>query len=245
MRIMIFNQKGGVGKTTTAINLGAALARAGQSVVVADLDPQMHLSAGLGLGDAGAGWTTAQWLEGQDGTPSEIESEAGLRIIPGTTATDWTVDEAALDMCGADWLLMDAPPVWSPRLGAIMAQCDIVLAPVEADFLGLQGINRLMRTMQDNDQSWDKLRFLLCRYIPRLRVHREVRRILERHFGAETVLATQIRNSVRLSEAPGQGISIFDHAPGTAGAEDYAALAQIALSGFHGEPVNEERREAG
>ena len=72
MRIMIFNQKGGVGKTTTAINLGAALARAGQNVVVADLDPQLHLSAGLGLGDAGADWTVAQWLEGQDGTPTEI-----------------------------------------------------------------------------------------------------------------------------------------------------------------------------
>ena len=227
MRVLIFNQKGGVGKTTTAINLGAALLRRGAGrVLLADLDPQMHLTAGLGHMAPVHDWAVADWLAGRPGRPLET-AETGLLLVPGTSrpmAANDPVADGFPDTFGAGWVVMDAPPAWSPAVSAMVARVDVILCPLEPDFLGLQGLNRLLRGLTDAGIGWDRLRLLLTRYDARLAVHAEVRGRLETRFGS-ALLPQPIRRSVRLAEAPGQGVSVFRHAPRTTGAADYLALA--------------------
>jgi chromosome partitioning protein len=234
MRVLVFNQKGGVGKTTTAINLGAALLRRGAGrVLLVDLDPQMHLTAGLGHLSPSFDWGVADWLAGRAGAPLAT-AEPGLMVVPGSAAGDGgdgaeaTALGALPDAFGADWVVVDAPPSWTPSLGAMMAQADLIICPLEPDFLGLQGLNRLLRGMTEAGFGWDKLRVLLTRFDPRLSVHAEVRGRLEHRFKG-AVLPRPIRRSVRLAEAPGQGVSIFRHAPRSTAAADYLALADAIM----------------
>ncbi|MFC7703590.1 ParA family protein [Plastorhodobacter daqingensis] len=233
MRIIVFNQKGGVGKTTTALNLGAALARAGQSVTLIDLDPQMHLTAALGFLRPGFAYSVRDWLAGQSGTPLALEQ--GLSLVPGVPesamdAADSAMGGAALlrDMPGIT--ILDAPPVWSRGIAHLVRASDLVLSPLEPDFLGLQGVNRLLQTLQDENIPRDRLRLLLSRFAPRLGVHRAVRESLAQRFAPPVLVPLVIRNSVRLAEAPGHARSVFDHAPTSTGARDFAALARLLLS---------------
>ena len=229
MRVLVFNQKGGVGKTTTAINLAAALTRRGVGrVLLADLDPQMHLTAGLGHLQPTFGWSVADWLAGQAGAPLPC-AEDGLWLVPGAAGADLPPPDAIPDAFGAAWVVMDAAPNWSPMLAAVMAQADLILCPLEPDFLGLQGLNRLLRTMSEAGVPRDRLRLLPTRFDARLAVHREVRARLQARFDA-ALLPCVIRRSVRLSEAPGHGVSVFSHAPRSSGAADHLALAD-ALTG--------------
>ena len=230
MRVLVFNQKGGVGKTTTAINLGAALLRRGAGrVLLADLDPQMHLTAGLGHMDPAYAWTAADWLADRPGTPLAT-AEEGLWLVPGTPdgATQEGADAPRPDAFGADWVVMDAPPAWSDGLARVMAGADLILCPLEPDFLGLQGLNRLLRGMTAAGIGWDRLRLLLTRYDGRLAVHSEVRGRLAARFGA-ALMPVPIRRSVKLAEAPGQGVSVFRHAPRCTAAADYLALATALI----------------
>jgi chromosome partitioning protein len=229
MRVLVFNQKGGVGKTTTAINLAAALTRRGVGrVLLADLDPQMHLTAGLGHLQPAFGWSVTDWLAGRPGDPLPC-AEEGLSLVPGAAGADLPEATGLPESFGARWVVMDAAPSWSPALATVMAGADLILCPLEPDFLGLQGLNRLLRTMSEVGVPRDRLRLLPTRYDARLAVHREVRARLEQRFGT-TLLPCVIRRSVRLSEAPGHGVSVFTHAPRSSGAADHLALAD-ALAG--------------
>lgn len=201
VEVLICNQKGGVGKTTTTLNLGAALARRfGARVQLVDLDPQRHLSAII-AGEAGR-------------LPCPVPGEPRVTLVDETDPAD------------CDWRLYDAPPAWFESLAALARRCQTVLTPLEPDFLGLQGLNRMLRLMQADGVPWERLRILICRHDDRLAVHREVRARLASRFGP-TLLPVTIRRSVRLSEAPGQGLSIFGHAPRSTGAADHDALARL------------------
>ena len=127
----------------------------------------------------------------------------------------------------AEWLLMDAAPTWSDDMARLMQGSDMVISPVEPDFLGLNGVSRLLQHMQALGMPRNRLRLLICRYSSRLAIHREVRARLASSFGQEGLLPVAIRNSVRLAEAPGQGRTIFNHAPESTGAIDYALLADV------------------
>jgi chromosome partitioning protein len=243
MRLLIHNQKGGVGKTTTAANLGAALLRSGvaRRVLLADMDPQMHLTAMLGHGATAHGWTVADWLDGQAATfPADalaVPDEPGLALVPGcadtvpavappATGGDWT----GADWTGADWTVIDSAPAWSDHMAILAAWADLILCPLEPDFLGLSGVSRLLLRFDAAGIARSRLRFLPCRVNPRLSIHREVQARLIERLGPEMVLPVAIRASVRLSEAPGFGQTIFSHAPGSTGCDDYLALAlQLAL----------------
>lgn len=231
MRVAIFNQKGGVGKTTTAINLSAALAVEGQTTVVVDVDPQLHLTAALGAaGQKMSGGTAVDWLKGGAVIPRFVKGARDLYLIPGEGDALLAAEgQVNLTRLAADWVIVDAPPGWSPSLASLLDQCDWIICPLEPDFLGLNGLNQLMRRMQETGQPWTKLRILISRYSNRLAVHREVRGKLIDRFGSESVLPVVIRSSVRLAEAPGQGQTIFQYAPRSTGASDYAQLARTLM----------------
>lgn len=228
MRVLIYNQKGGCGKTTTAINLGAALARLGdRTVTLVDLDPQTHLTAALGRRAGRPTWTVTQWLAGVPGSALPVSER--LFLVPGDCDAHDT-RPVANPLSGRDGIvLVDAPPVWNDTVGRLMAECDVILTPLEPDFFGMQGFNRLLHTMKQHGVPWARLRILVCRYVDRLMIHREVRERLGQLFKKEALLPVAIRNSVRLAEAPGFGLHIFDHAPNSTGASDYEAAASILL----------------
>ena len=233
MRVLIYNQKGGVGKTTSAINLSAALAAEGQATLVVDLDPQMHPTAAVGEmagsgADSGSG-TAEDWLAGREVVPRKRSS--GMAIVPGSAnVLSGPIDETALRHPASDWLIMDAPPGWSEPLGQIARLCDMVICPLEPDFLGLNGLNQLLRRLSDVGFERERLRVLISRYSNRLAVHREVRGKLIDRFGSDIVLPVVIRSSVRLAEAPGLGQTVFEYAPKSTGASDYAQLARTLIS---------------
>ena len=228
--LLIHNQKGGVGKTTTAANLGAALARQGAGqVVLADLDPQMHLTAMLTPPEAAGGWTVRSWMAGQPGQPATLPHEAGLTLIPGDPEALAEGAADSLPAVRADWLILDTPPHWTADLGRLARLADLVICPLEPDFLGLSGVSRLLQTLDGAGISRDRLRFLICRFDARLAIHREVRARLIARFGPQMVLPVVIRASVRLAEAPGHRCTIFGHAPASHGAADHAGLAALLM----------------
>jgi chromosome partitioning protein len=225
MRVLIHNQKGGVGKTTTTANLGAALLRAGVAdhVLLADMDPQMHLTALLGHQASSPRWTLADWMNGRPGDPLPVPSEPGLHLVPGSAEP--LPPLARPGPTAADWTLIDSAPAWCDHMVTLGHWADLILCPLEPDFLGLSGVSRLLMRFDAAGIPRERLRFLPCRVNPRLSLHREVQsRLLER-LGHQMVLPVTIRASVRLSEAPGFGRTIFAHAPGSSGCIDHMALA--------------------
>lgn len=199
-RILIHAQKGGVGKTTTAANLGAALVRGAHArrVLLVDADPQQHLSAMLG---------------GDPLHASPVADEPGLCVR--------TID--APDMA-ADITIFDSAPGWSDATAALIGQVDLVICPLEPDFLGLSGVGRLLALMDAAQLPRDRVRLLLCRFNGRLSLHTEVRDRLLARFGA-MLLPVEIATSIRIAEAPGHRRTVFGHAPDSSGARDYSKLA--------------------
>lgn len=227
MRLLIHNQKGGVGKTTTAANLGAALLRAGRAraVLLADLDPQMHLTAMLGADTPAGAWNVADWLSGRAGAPRPVAEEPGLSLIPGAALLPEHMVLPAQDQPGR-WTLLDSAPGWSAQIEAVSHWAELVLCPLEPDFLGLSGASRLLARFDEIGVPRSRIRFLLCRFNARLGLHQDVQARLTERFGPELVLAQTVRSSVRIAEAPGFGRTIFAHAPGSNGCTDYEHLAK-------------------
>ncbi|WP_126976383.1 ParA family protein [Frigidibacter oleivorans] len=224
MKILIHNQKGGVGKTTVAANLGAALLRGGHAatLLLADLDPQMHLAASL----------APEAAQAPAGRRFAVAGEPGLSLVAGTDLGD------AGDPFGADaWVVADSAPGWSGGIADLAARADLVICPLEPDFLGLSGLGRLLERLTPAGIGQDRLRILLCRHNPRLALHREVQGLLAERFGSR-LLPVAIRSSVKLAEAAGRGRTIFGHAPASAGAGDFRALAAMlaAMPAGHAAP---------
>ena len=259
-RIAIINQKGGVGKTTTAVNLGAALARAGRRVVVVDLDPQanasLHLGAELGPEEASiysvlcGGVPFEQALRGTSipglsllpshidlsGAELELASAIGRETVLRDAIADWM---AAAGGPPTDYLLFDCPP----SLGLLsvngLSAAEEVIVVLQTEFFALQGLSKLIEIIQLLRRRLNPdLRLsgvLPCLYDSRLRLAREVLGEIRRYFG-EQVFKTPIRSNVKLAEAPSHGQTIFEYDPSSSGARDYAALAQELLDLEGGEP---------
>jgi len=242
MRMMaIMNQKGGVGKTTTTLNLAHALARKGKNVLAIDLDPQSHLTAGFGALD-----------KDQAGIADVLLDEAGLKDVTVNVRENVYLVPAGerlgevehISMTGAqrgfllrealkkrrrgmDYVLIDCPPS-SGLLGmnALLA-VEEVLIPVSGDFFALQGMSRLISIFSHIESSLHKKlkkRVVLTRFHERRKLAREVRSKIINHF-PKSVYKTAIRESVALAESPGFGQTIFEYQSNGNGAEDYRSLA--------------------
>jgi chromosome partitioning protein len=240
--IAVMNQKGGVGKTTTAVNLAHALALSGMRVLALDLDPQGHLSSGFAINDPSIPGMDLVLLDGESIDSVVVEARENLDVVPagGGLANMEHVAEGgkqrgmrlknALQDCGRsyDAVLMDCPPsAGLLGMNALFAASELLI-PVSSDFLSLQGLSRFMGTLQfveDTLKRPMKKYVLMTRFHNQRRLAREVRERLAQHFPGE-LLQTSIRENVALAESPSYGETIFEYQNVSHGADDYRQLAQ-------------------
>lgn len=259
--IAVANRKGGVGKTTTSVNLAVALARAGRRVCLVDLDPQAHATLHVGVvpgshplsaydvlaGDESLATASVPAGENLVVVPSHIDlaaAEVALATRAGRESILKSRIEADPRCVGTapdafDYMVVDCPPSLGLLSLNAMAAVDEVLLPLQPHFLALHGLSKLLETIElVADHVNPRLRLLgvaLCMHEAGTRLATEVGRDVEAFFeasgdrhpawSAARVFATRIRRNIRLAEAPSFGQSIFEYAPESHGAEDYAALA--------------------
>jgi len=238
-KIAIINQKGGVGKTTTALNVAHALALQGKRVLAIDADPQAHLTAGLNVNPRDCIGMDAVLLDGDAIDEHVLQVRENLSLLPaGVRLSDVEMLGAAegrgerlrkalADVSGWDFIIIDSPPSTGMLVINVLYAVDEVLIPVSADYFGLQGVSYLMSTLKNFE---DKLghtlhhRYVVTRFHKRRKLAHEVLDKLVSYF-PNAVLKTTIRELAALAAAPGFGQSIFEYELASPGAADYAALA--------------------
>jgi chromosome partitioning protein len=242
----VANQKGGVGKTTTAVNLGAYLAAAGQRVLLVDVDPQANATSTMGVDRQNLSLSTYDVL--LDGAPAEgailLTKQVHLDLLPSSPALAGAEVELvgladrehrlgyALDAVVEryDYVFMDCPPsLGLLTVNALTAAREGVLIPVQCEYLALEGLGHLLKTIYlVRDRLNPRLTIagvVLTMYDGRTNLSKQVVDEVRRYFPAY-VFKTIIPRTVRLGEAPSYGETILSYAPGSVGALSYEALAQ-------------------
>lgn len=244
----IANQKGGVGKTTTAVNLGASFARLGKRVLVIDLDQQCNATVGLGL-DKEERPSTYDVLSGQI-TIAEAAKKAGpdnLWVVPANRDLAGAVVELPRlersnfrlrEQMGPveeqyDAIFIDCPPALGPVTVNALVASNRVIVPVQAEYLALEGLVEFLDTLstvrREMNPSLELAGVLVTMHDERTRLAQDVERELRDHF-SETVFRTVIPRTVRVAEAPSYGIPVTDYAPSSRGSGAYGALAEEVIA---------------
>ena len=250
-KIAIFNQKGGVGKTTTSLNLSAALTRRGQTPLAIDMDPQGHLSAITGTSVSNADDSIYAYYQtqkplaelirvGHGGWPvipahvelSKIDSQSGkgpqalnklnVGIVKESLNTGRPIN---IDCC---------PILGVLSLNAIFA-CDRVLIPVSADWLAVKGVLQVEKTLKALEHVFKRRlarRYVVTRFDSRRRMSHDIYKEIQERYGEE-LCKTRISENVSVAESPASNEDVFKHAPGSRGAQDYdALLEELIETGF-------------
>ncbi len=249
----VVNQKGGVGKTTTAVNLAASLALAGKRVLLVDSDPQGNATTGLGIEKQELESTLYEaYQDAIDGNTDTVKNciinlDKCLSILPAT-----------LDLAGAepllqgavgkemilremldavrddfDWIIVDSPPALGLLTINVLSASDRVLVPMQCEFYALEGLSQLMKTVEivkkRINPGLEIGKVLLTMYDPRSKLNQQVAEEIRGYFGAKVAHVPVPRN-VRLSEAPSFGKPAVTLFPSSKGAEAYKQLAAEVLS---------------
>lgn len=246
--IAVFNQKGGVGKTTTTLNVAASLALLERKPVLLDLDPQAHLSLALGLrGLAGSVCASAFF---RDNVPLPVllrRLPGGLRIIPGhpdLSKVDVVLGAAqgvarrlrdaltaASELAGQPLLIDCAPALGVLSMNALVA-ADRVLVPVTPDYLSMQGLSRLdiaLRVLEQSLRRRIERRVVLTRYDEGKGLSRDALATLKQRYG-DLLCETRVSDDPALAESPAHGMDIFAYAADAPGAHDYRLLTMELFS---------------
>jgi chromosome partitioning protein len=249
-RIAVLNQKGGVGKTTTVVNLGACLAELGHRALLVDMDPQANMSMHLGLEAKGREPSVYTFLRGEDGPSDVVRATAleglhaiaahidlaGLEVelsdMPGSRETRLRDALAGL-ADGFDYMLVDCPPSLGLLTLNVMCAVDELFIPLQTEFFALQGLGRLTSTVElvrsRLNPALEITGIIACMFDVRTSLATEVLQDIRTHFG-DRVFATVIRKNVRLAEAPSFGLPITAYDRRCYGTEDYRSLAREVLA---------------
>jgi chromosome partitioning protein len=241
--LCIANQKGGVGKTTTAMNLAGGLAKGGERTLLIDLDPQCNCTSGLGIEP-----TERHPLVSQEPLTSSLKKVGGdgLELLPGARsfkdvdalASSTEAHRATLrrhldtGMNQYDYVLIDCPPSLGPLTRAALSLSTEVIMPIQCEYFAMEGLTQMIEVIREAMRDHDgRLQFggiVLTMYDQTLELTREVETEVRDFFG-EVVFDTVVPRDVAVSEAPSHGRTVLDHAPRSRGARAYIELCMEVL----------------
>jgi chromosome partitioning protein len=240
----IANQKGGVGKTTTAVNVGACIAEAGYATLLVDVDPQANATVGLGIsrsqrpglyevlcGEASASEAITHGSVPALAVLPAGEGLAGANVeLPRIAGFERLLSERLAPLRERfDYVLLDCPPSLGPLTVSALVAADRVIVPVQTEYFALEGLAGLLDTLalvrRELNPRLTVSGMLLTMHDGRTRLGQDVEREVRAHF-SDLVFATVIPRNVRVGEAPSHGLPVTHHDPNSAGAEAYFELAK-------------------
>lgn len=244
--LSIMNYKGGTGKTTTVINVGACLAQKGYKTLLVDLDPQSNLSEGLNQFDVP---NTLYYAFKTNSEPQQIEVSKNLYLIASNLESvgfdfdlarqdykEKVLDNMLSDVIEKyDYVLLDLPPTLNTMVVNSLVISNKIIIPMEAEFFAYRGLDRIMdivkKVKKNSNSNLDLLGVMITKYLPNRNLSTEILDAVKTHFEGK-LFETKIRSNIKLSEAQANGKSIFEYDNLSNGAVDYGMLTEEIISKF-------------
>lgn len=243
--ISVANKKGGVGKTTASINIGAGLQQLGYTVLLVDLDAQANLTTGLGF-KKHAYESNVYSVLSSGSSQLNVLNRNGLYLLPSSPDLHsidvelsknpdsiFLISDIFRPITDFDYIIFDCPAqVGHLTTSAIIASDQLVI-PLESEFFSLEGLTAFLQTFKRVQERLNpslEYKVLINKHNSSFRLHRDVVKAVREHYGAEAMFETIVRQNVALAEAPSRGLSIFEHAPDSNGAEDFARVCHEIIN---------------